>query len=122
MPVLTPRVVSFETIGCRLNQTDTAIMMDRFAQAGFQIVQCSTPGRSASIHIVNTCAVTSSATRRSRLAAKAVKMADPKAFIVATGCGVEIDYDAWLSDPHVDLVVPSASRFDIPELLRQKLD
>ncbi|MBN1466380.1 tRNA (N(6)-L-threonylcarbamoyladenosine(37)-C(2))-methylthiotransferase MtaB, partial [candidate division KSB1 bacterium] len=47
--------VSFYTIGCRLNQAETAIIEQSFAQSGFTVVDFAEP---ADIVVINTCTVT----------------------------------------------------------------
>ena len=51
------------TLGCKVNLYDSKTMEDALAAAGFELVR---EGQSADVFIVNTCAVTAEAERKSR--------------------------------------------------------
>jgi len=75
--------VAFYTLGCKLNQTETESLANRFSKAGFQLV---TPGEGADIYIANTCTVTHIADRKSRHWLRLARRRNPQALIIATGC------------------------------------
>jgi threonylcarbamoyladenosine tRNA methylthiotransferase MtaB len=80
--------IHIETLGCRLNQSESDRIAREFAAIGHEVV--SEP-RLADLQIVNTCAVTHKATRESRQAARAGQRAAPGALTVITGCASQID-------------------------------
>ncbi|RMD97078.1 MAG: tRNA (N(6)-L-threonylcarbamoyladenosine(37)-C(2))-methylthiotransferase MtaB, partial [Calditrichaeota bacterium] len=49
------RKATFYTLGCRLNQAETAIISNRFLERGYQVVEFGTP---ADICVINSCTVT----------------------------------------------------------------
>ena len=104
------------TIGCRLNQTDTALIFDKLKNHGFEIVKNNTTEH-LSLIIINTCSVTSSASQKSRQAARSYKKKHPDSIIILTGCGADIESDFWNKEPSVDLLVPNSSKNSIEEYL-----
>jgi threonylcarbamoyladenosine tRNA methylthiotransferase MtaB len=49
------RRITFYTIGCRLNQAETAMLTDRFKAAGYQTVPF---GENTDMLVINSCSVT----------------------------------------------------------------
>ena len=92
--------VSFHTLGCRLNQAETALAADDLSRHGFQVVAW---GEVADILVINSCAVTGVASQKTRQAVRAVRRKFPNAYIVLMGCDANVD--EWPSDGP-DLVVP----------------
>lgn len=83
------RVAAY-TLGCKVNQFETEIMLEAFAQRGFEVVDFVDY---ADIYLVNTCAVTSKAAYQSRQAINRVCAREDKALVVATGCHVQTEPD-----------------------------
>jgi threonylcarbamoyladenosine tRNA methylthiotransferase MtaB len=93
--------VFFDTIGCRLNQSEIEIMAAQFRQAGHTVVG---EASIADLVIVNTCAVTSAAASDSR---QKIRQAANKGAgqIIATGCWATLEPKAALNLPGVENVV-----------------
>ncbi len=79
--------VYLETLGCRLNEAEIEAMTRQFAGSGAQIVD---QAGEADMCVINTCAVTSDATRASRQRIRQINRAKPDAQIVVTGCYSEL--------------------------------
>ena len=75
--------IAFYTLGCKVNQSDTASMEKLFRDAGFQIVDFEEP---ADICLINTCVVTNMGQSKSRKIIHRAARRDPKPLIVVTGC------------------------------------
>ncbi len=112
----TSKTVAAETIGCRLNQADTALLFDRLRQAGYRIVPANTD-EPVSVMLVNTCTVTGTASQKSRQAARKLKRKHPESCLVIVGCGAGIDREAWESEPGADIVLPNDRRGELVEQL-----
>ncbi|TLY17275.1 MAG: hypothetical protein E6K69_02425 [Nitrospirae bacterium] len=54
---------SLHTIGCRLNQAETALLADRLKKDGYDLVDI---GRQTDLLVVNTCSVTEHAEKDCR--------------------------------------------------------
>lgn len=82
--------VIITTLGCKVNQYESAAFHTGFAEAGYSVVKS---GKDADIVVVNTCAVTAKAGAQSRQAVRQAIRANPSARIVITGCYAEIAAD-----------------------------
>ena len=108
------------TIGCRLNQTDTALIFDKLKRRGYEIVKPDSKEQ-LSLAIINTCSVTGSASQKSRQAARSLRKRHPNATIIVTGCSSDIEADYWKNEPAVDLIIPNSSKTKI-DIYLDKLD
>jgi threonylcarbamoyladenosine tRNA methylthiotransferase MtaB len=86
-----PKVVSF---GCRLNTYESAVIQEHAIAAG----------RNNTI-IVNTCAVTQEAERQGRQSLRRLRRNNPDAEIIATGCAVQLNPQAYADMPEIDRVI-----------------
>ena len=91
---------SFHTLGCRLNQAETALAADDLSRNGYEIVPW---GEAADVLVINSCAVTGVASQKTRQAYRAARRKFPDAFIVLMGCDANVD--DW-PDDGPDLIVP----------------
>ncbi|MGU3361496.1 tRNA (N(6)-L-threonylcarbamoyladenosine(37)-C(2))-methylthiotransferase MtaB [Methylobacterium sp. M6A4_1b] len=83
------------TFGCRLNTVESEVMRGH-AESG---------AASADLVIVNTCAVTTEAGRQARKAIRKLARARPGAEVVVTGCGAQVETDAYAAMPEVARLV-----------------
>ena len=81
------------TLGCKVNWVDSQAMAGALAAAGFAIVSDCEP---ADVYIVNTCAVTAEADRKSRQAVRRLLRLNPGAAVIAVGCSAQKDPEAFL--------------------------
>ena len=98
--------VRLETIGCRLNIGEIESMARALASAGHRVVG---PGEPVDLCILNTCTVTSIASKKSRQLIRHLKRSYPGAAVVATGCDVEMAPEA-AREAGVDLVVGNTDK------------
>ena len=111
-----PVDVSFKTIGCRLNQAETALMAAAFRDAGYGVVDF---GTSCDVAVVHGCAITARAERDSLRAARQARRAAPSAVVVLAGCPAEAPDDARRGAHAADLVVGQSGKFSLPALLHR---
>lgn len=78
----TPRV-SYFTLGCRLNQHDTAAMRAALGAAGWGEARA---GEAPDVVVVNTCTVTARADQEARQLIRRLAREHPRARLVVTGC------------------------------------
>ena len=85
------------TLGCRLNHADTALLTRRLECAGFDIV---VPDKDAHLDLIllNSCAVTAEAVRKSRQMLRQYRKKHPNALIVVSGCAALISSEEMKSD------------------------
>ncbi len=101
------------TIGCRLNQAESQDLAEALASAGFSVVS----GKAgADILIVNTCAVTHVAARKSRQSLRIYHHRWPRAKIVVWGCS-EPELKKM---PEVDLAIPLKDKARTADIIVKK--
>lgn len=104
--------VRLESIGCRLNTGEIESMARSLASSGHRVVAS---GETADLCILNTCTVTSIASKKSRQLIRQIKRSNPNATVVATGCDVELAPEAAV-EAGVDLVVGNADKERLLEI------
>jgi len=109
--------VSFKTLGCRLNQAETAQMRATFETAGYSIVPYGDP---SDICVIHGCAVTARAEKECLRFARAIKRKNPTCFVVITGCASEVPRTPGRTAPGADLIVRQKDKYRIPAWLATK--
>ena len=74
---------SLHTLGCRLNQAETAVLAARLRNDGYRVVEFGEP---TDLLVVNTCSVTEDAERTCRYVIRKTLRHSPDAFVAVTGC------------------------------------
>ena len=92
-----PRV-SFYTLGCRLNQADTGHVADDLQRHGYELVPW---GEASELLVVNSCAVTGTASQKTRQVLRQARRRFPDAFLVLMGCDATVDLTTWSAGPAV---------------------
>lgn len=93
------------TFGCKVNQYETACILDEFRLAGYEIIDFKDP---ADVYIINSCTVTNRTDYKSRNAirkALEVKVSDPNVKVVVTGCYVQRNFEQVKKLGAIDLIV-----------------
>ena len=105
------------TLGCRLNQADTALLTDRLAGMGY-FVQGDEALEAPELVIINSCAVTAAAAAKSRQAARKMQQLYPKTKIVFIGCAAEVDTENIANENWLKL--GNVQKRNFAEILRSK--
>ncbi len=82
--------IAFATLGCKLNYAETSTYERGFAAAGMEVVGWDVP---ADIYLINTCAVTEHAEKKSRNLIRRAHRLSPGAAIIVTGCSAHLRKD-----------------------------
>jgi len=82
---LSRTTVAVATLGCKVNQYESAALLAGFREQGCEIAAAE----EADIVVVNTCAVTARASQQSRQLVRKIARENPAARIVVTGCQAE---------------------------------
>ena len=105
------------TLGCRLNEAESASWARAFARLGHRIV--SAPER-AQLLVLNTCAVTAEASRKSRKTARRLRRCNPQAKLALTGCFAALEPERCAELAGVDWVIGNRHKDRlVSELLRR---
>ena len=99
--------VAFYTLGCKVNQYETDLMMKSFVDNGYEI--CDFKDK-ADIYVINSCSVTNMSTRKTRqYLSRAKKMGG---IVVLAGCyAQEIDDNEKLAN--VDIIIGNQEKNNI---------
>jgi len=105
---------SLHTIGCRLNQAETALLGDQLRSRGYDLVEF---GRPADLVVLNTCSVTDNAEADCRSLIRKIRRAAPDAFVAVTGCYAQTGPDVLRQMEGIDLIVGAQDKMDLPRYL-----
>ena len=109
--------VSFYTLGCKLNQAETAYLAGEFINRGYTIVSFGQP---CDICVINTCTVTVKTDSKCRQIIRRAKKISPQATIAVVGCYAQTSFDELKNFPGVKLILGSDKKFDIFKYLDSK--
>ena len=87
--------VAFLTLGCKVNQYDADAMRAVLDYGGFRVCEA---GDVADVYVVNTCAVTAEAERKSRQAITRILKLNPEAEIYVCGCASQNNFSQFARD------------------------
>jgi threonylcarbamoyladenosine tRNA methylthiotransferase MtaB len=107
--------VALTTLGCKLNYAETSTYERGFVAAGLEVVPWNAV---ADAYVINTCAVTETAEKKSRnLIRRAHKLA-PDALVLVTGCYAELKKEKLYAIEGVSRVFGAAEKsLVVPETL-----
>ncbi|MCS7278799.1 MAG: tRNA (N(6)-L-threonylcarbamoyladenosine(37)-C(2))-methylthiotransferase MtaB [Thermodesulfobacteriaceae bacterium] len=111
-----------KTLGCKVNQVESAFMVETLSKEGFILSE----ERTAQIFILNSCAVTHKATQESRKLVKRWKKFNPQ-LIVITGCYAQVypqEILNWAKKEEIEnlVILGHKEKFEIAYLLRNFFD
>ncbi len=106
--------ISFYTLGCRLNQSETAVLESSFENNGYQVVKFEEP---ADIVVVNTCTVTENGDADTRKIVNKINRLNPTVRIALVGCQAQVQKKKLTELPNVHFVVGNARKMDLVEII-----
>ena len=104
------------TLGCKVNSCESASLMTGLKTLGFTV---SDELSYADLYIINTCAVTAEAEKKSRQTVARVKKFNPNAKIIVTGCASQKAPEDFLKKQGVTLVTGTNSKDRIIDVLTE---
>jgi threonylcarbamoyladenosine tRNA methylthiotransferase MtaB len=104
--------VALATLGCKVNQYDSAVMERLFHERGWKQVGYEEP---ADAYVVNSCTVTDRADAEARRLARRARRANPDGRVILTGCYAQTNPQQIAELPYVDYVIGLGR---LPELLK----
>ena len=108
--------VKFYTLGCKVNTYETEAMEQQFMAYGYNLSE-----ENADIYVINTCAVTNIAERKSRQMIRRAKELNPKAIIVVCGCYAQTSKEEIEKMPEVDIVIGINEKTNIVKITEEYL-
>ena len=104
------RRVSFHTLGCKLNFSESSTIARQFEQGGFQRVGANEP---ADICVINSCSVTEHADKKCRNLIRKLHRRNPSAIIAVTGCYAQLKANDIAQIEGVDIVLGNNDKGDL---------
>ncbi len=110
--------VALKSLGCRLNEAE----LEHWA-AGFQAQGHSLVGATddADLLVINTCAVTREAAKKSRQLIRRTQRRNARAKLVVSGCYASLQPGATAQLPGVDLIVGNAEKDNLVDIVKRRL-
>ncbi len=109
--------VSFHTLGCRLNFSETGSISQGFVERGYEIVDF---GEQSDVTFINTCTVTDSADSTCRNLIRKAYKASPEGRIVVAGCYAQMDAPKIAKITGVDLVLGTTEKYKVFDYLNEE--
>lgn len=107
--------VSYYTLGCKLNFSETSTIAKNLDEAGFAKINFDD---GANIYVINTCSVTEQADKKCRNIVRKALTYNPDAFIVVIGCYAQLKPEEIATIEGVDLVLGANEKFNVLEHLK----
>lgn len=107
---MTSATVAFQTLGCKLNFSETSTLARKFVEAGYERVPFE---MKADVYVINTCSVTENADKKFTTLSRQTRQRNPDAFLIAVGCYAQLQPEELAKEDSVDLVLGAKEKFDI---------
>ena len=111
--------VHLSALGCRLNEAELQNWATSFQKVGYSL---AADADAADLIVLNTCAVTAEAARKSRQTVRRFHRANPEARMVVTGCYASLEPQKLEQIMGVDLVVDNADKDVLVDKVKEVLD
>lgn len=113
------RTVSFYTLGCKLNFSESSSLSRQMEEAGYRLVPFQ---QGADVYVINTCSVTDHADKKCRKVVRQAKKFRPDARVAIVGCYAQLKPKEIAEIEGVDLVLGAAEKFNLPQHLNNLTD
>ena len=82
--------VAFYTLGCKVNTYESEVLMNKFKNEGYEIVDFNDK---ADVYVINTCSVTNTSDQKSRKIIREASRSNKNAIICVMGCYSQLNYE-----------------------------
>ena len=110
--------VALNTLGCRLNEAELESWSTDFQKLGYSV---SSKLDDADIVVVNTCAVTSEAVKKSRQLLRKSQRLNPMAKLVVSGCYASLEPGSLENIDGIDLLVANRDKDRLVNIVNEQL-
>ncbi|MGK5092473.1 tRNA (N(6)-L-threonylcarbamoyladenosine(37)-C(2))-methylthiotransferase MtaB [Deltaproteobacteria bacterium TL4] len=108
--------VTLQTLGCRLNQSETEVITQSLQAQGYEIVS---EGEPADIYVINTCTVTGRSDSKNRQLIRSIHRKYPEADIAVIGCYAQMEPQTLAALEGVKLVIGSEKKLQLAHYLEE---
>ena len=102
--------VSFHTLGCKLNFSESSTLAREFERGGYRRVEPSEP---TDVAVINSCSVTEHADKKCRNIIRKIHRRNPNAIIAVTGCYAQLKPHDIAAIEGVDIVLSNNDKGDL---------
>ena len=102
--------VSFHTLGCKLNFSESSTLAREFERGGYRRVEPSEP---TDVAVINSCSVTEHADKKCRNIIRKIHRRNPNAIIAVTGCYAQLKPEAIAAIDGVDIILSNNDKGDL---------
>ena len=111
--------VHLKTLGCRLNEAEIESWAGKFQEKGHKLIA---DPESADLLVINTCAVTQEAVKKSRQIIRRIHRNNPTAKLVVSGCYSTLDKKNINELPGIDLVIDNSEKEKLVDISLRELN
>jgi threonylcarbamoyladenosine tRNA methylthiotransferase MtaB len=111
-----PVKFSVTTFGCKTNQSESDSIIMELLPCGFKLVEYSD---SPDFALINTCTVTSASDSKARQFIRKIKLLNPDAKIIVTGCFVDLN-DSFLKENGITFIFKNNEKDRIADLIKKE--
>lgn len=98
------------TLGCKTNQYESNILINALREKGYFVTETL---EVCDRYIINTCAVTAEAEKKSRKTVSKINGLNPKAYIYVIGCASQNNANAFFNKTNVKFISGTANKNEI---------
>ena len=107
---MTQKRVSFHTLGCKLNFSESSTLAREFERGGYIRVESHEP---TDVAVINSCSVTEHADKKCRNIIRKIHRRNPNAIIAVTGCYAQLKPNDIAAIDGVDIVLSNNDKGDL---------
>ncbi|MDD4624455.1 MAG: tRNA (N(6)-L-threonylcarbamoyladenosine(37)-C(2))-methylthiotransferase MtaB [Bacilli bacterium] len=104
--------VAFYTLGCKVNLYETEVMMSKFKEKGYSLVEFK---EYADIYVINSCTVTNNADIKTRKTINHIKNNYPNSTLALVGCYSQVNKEINIDG--IDIIIGTSNKSKIVELV-----
>ena len=108
--------VGILTLGCKVNQYESAAVAEELARRGYDI---SDTTDKCDYYIINTCTVTSEADRKSRQMIRRLIKTNPEAKVIVMGCYAQVNAKKISEIEGVDCIIGTRTKMEAVEAVEK---
>lgn len=105
------------TLGCKVNEYESQSILNQLKQSGYEITEGLVE---ADVYVVNTCAVTNTAERKSRQVLSKLEKLNKEAKIIVCGCASQNNPAQFLINPNVIALTGNAGKEEILKFIEKE--
>lgn len=106
--------VGIITLGCKVNQYESGAIKEELEHNGYEVTMNLEP---CDIYVLNTCAVTGIAEKKSRAHVAKITKLNPNAKVIVCGCASEHSKEQFSKKANVVAVIGTYGKNKIPEIV-----